>query len=268
MLRAIKRMVKSLVSLFGYELTSQKLCELADDPLAVMSLLLPRDEVSVIVDGGASIGDTSERFSAFFPNARVYAFEPFPSFVESLQKKAASNPHIKVCPLALDQKIGYRTLCINDSEGTNSLLEPKNVENNPYGSLLSKKGEIQVKTTSLDKIFPTETIDILKLDLQGGEYDALSGAKKLLKEGRINSILCETMFVKQYEEQRNWADLVSLIGDSGFRIFNFYQIHFDHGRILQADALFVRQDSYDKIINICQNHFMSFSKFTNRNLIN
>ncbi len=44
-------------------------------------------------------------------------------------------------------------------------------------------------------------IDLLKLDLQGGELLALEGAQELLAAGAIKVILLEAMFVRKYKDQ-------------------------------------------------------------------
>ena len=60
-----------------------------------------------------------------------------------------------------------------------------------------------------------ESVDILKLDLQGGELDALDGASKSLKEGKIKCILCEVMFECHYYNQ-----------PSAGKLLNDYNIYF------------------------------------------
>ena len=70
----------------------------------ILALLSEQDDVLVIVDGGASIGDTSDRFASLFPKASVYAFEPFDHFIKPLSQKAVANHRIKVFPLALDEQ--------------------------------------------------------------------------------------------------------------------------------------------------------------------
>ena len=87
MLRTLKNIIAGIVSMFGYELIPKKLNDVADDPIAILGLLFQSEEVSVIIDGGASIGDTSQKFSNLFPNATIFAFEPYPPFWDELKKK-------------------------------------------------------------------------------------------------------------------------------------------------------------------------------------
>ena len=88
-----------------------------------------------------------------------------------------------------------------------------------------------------------EQVDLLKLDLQGSELLALTGASKALSEGKIRSILCEVLFVKSYEGQPNPSTLLQHLSDfHSFIIFNLYQPHFHHGRLIQADVLLLHSD--------------------------
>ena len=67
MLNTLKNIIAGIVSKLGYELVPKKLNDAADDPIAILGLLLQSEDVSVIIDGGASIGDTSQKFSILFP---------------------------------------------------------------------------------------------------------------------------------------------------------------------------------------------------------
>ena len=83
----MKKIVKKILSLLNYSIISNKLFDDSDDPMFVLSKILEPNKVNMIIDGGASIGDTSQSFSKLFPNALVHAFEPFPPFLDALQKK-------------------------------------------------------------------------------------------------------------------------------------------------------------------------------------
>lgn len=246
MLNICKWILRRLTNLLGYELRLQKTSELADDPFAILALLSDQNDVLVIVDGGASIGDTSDRFASLFPKANVYAFEPFDHFIKPLRQKAKANHRIKVFPLALDEQTGERTLHINESEGTNSLLAASATGKQIYPDLLKQKGEIKVSATSLDKWAEDQKIDrvdILKLDLQGGELGALKGATRNLQHKSIKFVLVEISFVSQYENQPIASDIFKHLEFHGYGLFNLYQCLYHNGQIIQADAIFIEQST-------------------------
>ena len=258
MLTKYKNLAKRCFATFGYEITSSAVNQKSDNPLEILERLFSKDKVYHIVDGGASIGEISIEFATKFPNAKVSAFEPYPKYFDFLLKKCKEYPNITPLNIALSNFSGETLLSVTKSEDTSSLLDPESKESTIYGKLLEQKDKIPVKVTTLDEYFSGQAVDIIKLDLQGGEFDALRGSEGILKEGRTKAILCEVMFEKQYKNQRNWTDLVQLIESSGFELFNIYQTNFDQGKILQADLLFLNNN--DKIFQPNRSKFHNFSK--------
>ena len=83
-----------------------------------------------------------------------------------------------------------------------------------------------------------EQVDLLKLDLQGSELPALTGASKALSEGKIKCILCEIMFQPHYESQPLASEILhELMDKHNYTLFNLYQHHYHHGYLCQTDAL-------------------------------
>lgn len=262
MLKYIRVFLTKVFSFFNYELRSKNQYKLSDDPVFVLSKILEPENVNLIIDGGASIGDTSQQLSKLFPYAKVHAFEPFPKFLNVLYEKANQNPRIIVHPLALGKENCKKRFNINLSEGTNSLLQPSQKSKEIYGALMEPEATIEVSQKKLDDCIKStinQNIDILKLDLQGGELDALKGAEKLFKAGRVKAILCELMFEKAYQGQASWIELASLIEDYGLRLFNIYQKHHYNGQIIQADLLFI----HSSVLEMSkEKRTISFHKFS------
>ena len=253
--------------MFNYTLLNNELITRSDDPVHLVSKILDVDKVKIIVDGGASIGDTSKNFSDTFQNATVHAFEPFTKFFLILKEN--SKNHKKIIPYccALSNSSSSAHLNINVSEDTNSLLNSEIQKTNPHCDLLETKKSIQVDTEPLDVLFPKETIDVLKLDLQGGEYNALQGAENLLKQGRIKCIICEVMFQKSYKNQRNGSELIMYLEQHGFNIFNFCQNHYHHGELLQSDMIFYHKSISSDVERLKKENFLPFSKYLTKQYV-
>jgi len=237
----IRNSIRSLIDALGFELRRKKQFEQADDPYHALSLLLGAKEVTTIIDAGASIGDISQKLATLFPLATVHAIEPYPPFHECLESIASKNKRIRPAKLALSDGNGSKFLQVNKSEGTNSLLISNEEGKKIYGDLLSTTGEIKVKSQTLDDFInehAIEQVDLLKLDLQGSELPALTGASKALSEGTIKYILCEIMFHPSYESQSSAAAILhDLTEKHDYHLFNLYQPHYHHGYLLQTDAL-------------------------------
>jgi hypothetical protein len=85
-----------------------------------------------------------------------------------------------------------------------------------------------------------EHIDILKLDIQGGEVQALMGAHELLLHHQIDLIFTEVFFVPHYEGALLFHGLTTLLLGFGYSLYNI--THFVRGRNGQlrfGDALYV-----------------------------
>lgn len=261
MLKYVKSIISNFLDYFGYDLICRKIVNDSDDPYNILQKVINNDDVKVIVDAGASLGDTSVRFSSYFPYATVYAFEPYPPFLEKLKEKSAENKSIFVEPFALGKGCTKSFLNVNHCEGTNSLFESNEDAFNIYGSLLSSKSKIEVEIKSLDmwsKEKGIGNIDILKLDLQGGEFDALEGAIQLFSSSNIKIVICEIMFNKCYNNKGKWTDIVNFLENYNLQLFNIYQPFHHYGKIIQADLIFISKEvNYEEVTSEC---FHAYSK--------
>ena len=78
MLKFFKNIIKKLFMHYNLEIRNYSQFETSDDPYQIISKIINPNDVDTIIDGGASIGDTSQILTELFPQAIVHAFEPFP----------------------------------------------------------------------------------------------------------------------------------------------------------------------------------------------
>jgi hypothetical protein len=80
----------------------------------------------------------------------------------------------------------------------------------------------------------------LKLDIEGGELDALRGIKSLLKNHKIDLIYSEVSFSEIYENQNHFHDIASYLYDYGYKLFDLvYLVKSLDGQIYYGDAIFL-----------------------------
>jgi FkbM family methyltransferase len=142
--------------------------------------------VGTIFDVGANVGQTAWGLTRYFPKADIYCFEPDPNAFERLRDKYGS----KVFPIqsALGRSDGSTTLFLNENSECNSLASTD-------WSIESDK--IQVEINKIDTFCEAndiELIDLLKLDIQGWELEALEGADEMISSGRVRFVLSEVGF--------------------------------------------------------------------------
>lgn len=262
----IRKAIRSALDYLGFELRRKTHIEQADDPYHALGLLLDPKEVTTIIDAGASTGDISQRLANLFPLATIHAIEPYPPFHESLESIASKNKCIRPAKLALSDQNGSKFLQINKSEGTNSLLTANENGKAIYGDLLSTTGEIKVKSQTLDDFIhenAIEQVDLLKLDLQGSELPALTGASETLSKGKIKCVLCEIMFQPHYESQPSASTILrELMENHDYMLFNLYQPHHHHGYLCQTDALLFHSSVKSSAITKAITAFYPHSPFS------
>ncbi len=196
----------------------------------------------VYVDGGAHDGQMAKRFIKRFPGLQVHAFEPNADLFPMLEANLAGVPGERH-PLALSSKTQTLKMFINDSPMTSSVL-PRNENSERYFDAVTRIKEVRdLRATSLDDWFEgsgLKQVDILKLDLQGYELEALRGADRLLSRG-VSCIYIEINFVPFYEGSATFGEIDVFMRSRGYKLFNLYNTctHLPGGDIGSGDALYV-----------------------------
>ncbi len=236
---------------FGFEvhglgyLEKLKKSEFASDPFLKQKEFL-KTVSPVIIDAGANRGEVSQTYLDLFPAAKIYAFEPFEETYQQYRQRFLGRGNIKIENLALTETSGSQTFYINKSVDTNSLLKSTKIGVKTADSSCENVGETVVKTISLDEYCELNNIpavDILKLDVQGGEFGILKGATQLLSKNRIQLIYSEIYFKPQYEGHSLFHEIMQLLYKYKFSLQDIYNPYYSGTQILWADALFIREGS-------------------------
>ena len=205
---------------------------------------LVRNTSPVIFDIGANRGDVSQKYIDLFPNATIYAFEPFQEVYKVLKDRFQSNTSIHCYNKGISDTVEQREFYVNKNADTNSILKPKKT-----GLSSDKQVEnqriIQIESETLDHFsneIKLDQIDILKMDIQGGELSALNGAQNLLKKGAIRCIYSEVYFIEQYESQPLFHEISKFLYEYGFVLQDIYTPIYGKGNIAWGDAVFVLKD--------------------------
>jgi hypothetical protein len=105
--------------------------------------------------------------------------------------------------------------------------------------------KVSVDTRTLDSFVAERdiaTIDILKMDIQGGELAALRGAQDFLTGSRIRLIALEVEFKPLYKEQPLFWDICEFLYRFGYSFFSLYDaVYHERNRnvLCWADAIFL-----------------------------
>ena len=198
-------------------------------------------KVSQIFDIGANVGSTVERFHQLFPNAKIHAFEPFPASYQLLNKKYQGNSSIVLNQLCVYKTKGSLDFFVNQKVSTNSLFQPIK-SGLSFDNQIININKICVDTISLDEYCNSseiKKIEILKMDIQGGELDALIGAFNLIKTKSIDLIYCEAFFIRQYLNQPLFYDIATYLDLNGYFLQDIYSPVYENGSLVWCDAIFL-----------------------------
>jgi FkbM family methyltransferase len=203
---------------------------------------LTRDSVHIF-DVGANVGQSISRYRGKFPSCFVTSFEPNPEAFIQLEKNWGGVFGITLLPIALTNYIGQAPFYATRVSEASSLLQPTERVIELSSQHKYDHAKIDVSTTTLDqycKMNDIGSIDILKLDIQGSELDALKGAEKLLQAGKITLIYSEVTLAETYRNQSRFVDIVSYLNKNNYEIWDIGSfLYTRNDRIWAANLTFL-----------------------------
>jgi FkbM family methyltransferase len=207
-----------------------------------------------IVDIGANPLDGAPPYATLLRSgdADIVGFEPNPDALATLNRM--KGPTETYLPHAVGDGARH-TLRFCQAPGMTSLLEP-----NPavlglfhgfpdWGKVMATE---ELDTVRLDDIPETAGVDMIKIDIQGGELMALSNAVSRLRTTLV--IQTEVEFLPMYVGQPLFSEVEMFLRTQGFMLHRFYpavsrvmrpllvdnNIYAGLSQIVWADAIFVR----------------------------
>ena len=236
------RLVKSLMRKLGY---GSYLRTLSKNAFSDQQMLLSGVRVQTIFDIGAHVGQTAVKYSRLFPESRIYCFEPFPESFEELRRRFEGNSLVKPVQFAVSNKAARaHKFYVNQSSNTNSLLPTvDDVEYWIPSNIIKNVATIEVPVTTIDDFCKQESINeiqILKMDIQGGELMALEGATEKLNQGAISLIYTEVEFVPLYKDQALFYEICDFLSGYGYTLFDIYDVRYTrNGQLIWCNAIFL-----------------------------
>lgn len=143
--------------------------------------LFARHDEEVYVDGGAYDGDTIRTFLRRYAGAfgRIHAVEPDATSFARLTSYVASLPD------ELRARVRRHAVAITAEAGPVSFAALGSLS-----SAVTTDGAAQVAGVPLDALLPDERPTLIKMDLEGGELDALAGARETIRRAAPVLTIC------------------------------------------------------------------------------
>lgn len=201
-------------------------------------------ESPTIVDGGANKGSTTALFVQQYREPAVHAFEPIPELAEHLRIRFAGRPNVTIHEAVMGAETKTIRFNIVNNLVSSSVLNPSAINRSIHGAKMDVSRVVEVPQVRLEDVLgPDCPVDLLKLDLQGYELEALKGCGSLLR--RIKIITTEVEFVSLYDGQPLFAEIDIFLRKHGFRLLNLYEL-FTHpdGQLTSGDAVYLNSNYF------------------------
>jgi len=190
------------------------------------------------------MGAISEELIQLYHPAFVALVEANPALARRLQARQFGCP-TKVFACAMGERSGQTPFTIvrkgtGDNVASSSIL-PLSAEAKELWRLTEVE-TLDVPMRTLDEIWSEceagDTVDLLKLDVQGYEPQVLMGGLTVLPRTRV--IVCEMSFVREYKDQWLFGRLYEFLNDHGFELSATYEVaRRNNWAPLQCNGVFV-----------------------------
>jgi len=161
---------------------------------------------AIVLDAGANIGIYSEFLSRCVgPTGIVHSFEPSPDNFGRLRAATRNLSNVRLSQAAVGERSGKTKLYISDK---------LNVDHRAYKADGDSRRVAPTEMVALDDYFkPGQRVNLIKMDIQGYEFHAVRGAKRVLQENPDISLLLEFWPSGLEQAGVHWEELVQMLRD-------------------------------------------------------
>jgi len=168
-----------------------------------------------VIDIGGHIGYYTTLFAKIVGNnGKVYAFEADNDNFKLLEKNTGKYKNVILTNKAISDKTGEISFFkINNSTGCHSIIKSENSQ------------IITVPATTLDEFAKQnniEKIDVIKIDIEGGEPFAFKGMKELFSKSKSLTVVMEFSPEALKKADVNPLEFLQEIKDYGFAILQIF----------------------------------------------
>lgn len=174
----------------------------------VYSLHHTRKEL-FIIDAGANIGLTTLYFKSKCSKAEIWAFEPNPFSYRLLQQNVEENQL---------ESVKFFNAALSGNDGVVDFFIPED-KASLNGTMFRNDAEVnkmEVISYRLSTILDDRIVDVLKLDIEGSEWEVMEDLYKCDRLRKIRSIMMEVHQVKDDEQQL--TNLVNVLNANQFKV--------------------------------------------------
>lgn len=245
----MKGFVKSIIELFGYVVVTKKHYQKLEEGPHIPDLdffylvkgIIAKNSAICCFDIGANVGQTSRKLKTYFPNAKIYMFEPVKATFDLLTQNSADFDNLILNNEAMGSKVGEGKIFHRVNSQWNSLVE----ELNQTAEMEGASAEV-IKINTIDNFVEQNGIDrihFLKSDTEGFELDVLRGAKRTLSYQIIDLLYVEVGFEKKDKQHTYFGDVVEFLEGYGYFFCGLFESSYGlDKKLYYANALFMSEE--------------------------
>lgn len=193
-----------------------------------------------LIDVGSNRGQFSLMTRLEHPTIPIHGFEPLPSEGKVYRQVFTGDSKVTLHELALGEVSGTAEIHLSRRADSSSLLPIGEMQSKLFPST-EEVGTFMVRVASLDElhdVWGAAREALLKLDVQGFELSVLKGARQALKN--CSFVYAECSEIPLYTGQALFPEVVSFLGEEGFKPIRRSNEQWVNGKLIQADHLFAR----------------------------
>ena len=185
--------------------------------------------VHQVVDVGACHGDFSQAATSMFPNAQVLLVEPSVLMQTELARRSAEhNGRWRLAKCALGRKRGAGSLYIDPKHADIASLVGFSDEYLRANSAANPQECLECEVRTLDDLCEEHAItviDLLKIDVEGFEFEVLEGGVNILSNTR--AIVVELSLIRQSGSEDALERMLKYLRLAGFHFVDLIASYFD-----------------------------------------
>ena len=199
--------------------------------------------IHTVLDIGANVGQFALSISEILPQARIISFEPLPDCHMELLSRMGHHSDFRAFNFALGSREEETTIHRSVSSPSSSLLPMGPLHERAFPHTCGTHVD-RVRVRRLDDLRPELGelgLLLVKIDVQGFERDVIEGGRRTISEASV--LIIEVSFRELYIGQPLFGEIFATVSALGFVYAGNLEQLYDpaNGRVLQADAIFLRE---------------------------
>lgn len=207
------------------------------DAASDIARLFPERIPRTVLDVGANVGQSAAKFRRWWPDAKIFCFEPVRETFAVLSSAVAPLGDVECVNIGFGDQAGTLSMILTDKSLTSHVARE--------GETAAPGASEQVRIERLDDFCAQRAIGnvgYLKIDAEGFDLKVLQGGAELLRRGAVDFIQVESGMNPGFPEHVPFVDLFGWLTTVGYDLFGMYQQAqaWPSGQILKrADPVFV-----------------------------